>query len=138
MTVGFKLGSIVDEVGSQDFLHSFFSTISYRLETKGWGSNFPVLLNNLYQGSLKEIEAEQALIELEIIESGLKKLSTDQVVWRIEEPSVKPPWGDDISNDITDLSNYFVTSTGRNLMSILKEAIVALRDEGGEIKIVTV
>ncbi len=33
------------------------------------------------------------------------------------------PWGDDIGSDITDLSNYFVTSEGEDLITIITHAI---------------
>ena len=48
-----------------------------------------------------------------------------------------PPWESNISADITDLSNYFVTSTGRDLISSLKEILEELRDRGGLAKVVT-
>jgi hypothetical protein len=48
------------------------------------------------------------------------------VVWDIDNPEARPPWGDDISSDITDLSNYFVTSDGRDLFEVLDEAMSAL------------
>lgn len=34
-----------------------------------------------------------------------------------------PPWGDDISEDIEDLSDYFITSDGKNLIAVFNEAI---------------
>jgi len=138
MTIGLKLGSITDEVGGQDFFHSFFSTVSYHLETNGWGSRFPFLLNKLYQGQLEGEDAYLALGELEIISSELKKHSPDTVIWDIENLKARPPWGDAISSEITDLSNYFVTSTGRDLIGVLKECLEELRDKGGLLEIVSI
>ncbi len=40
-----------------------------------------------------------------------------------EDLQAKPPWGTNISPEITDLSNYFVTSDGRDLFEVLSEAL---------------
>lgn len=137
MTVGLKLGSITDEVGTGDFLHSFFSTISGNLETDGWGTRFPVMLNGLYQGELQQKDAASALAELATVEKELARLPPGKVIWDIEDRSKAPPWGVKISSDITDLSNYFVTSTGRELIPMIRECLEELRDVGGVLKVVT-
>ena len=135
MTVGLKLGSITDEIGGQAFFHAFFSTISYRLEKHGWGSRFPCLLKKLYQGKLEENDSEKALEELSVIVDELRNFSPDKVVWDIEDLRARPPWGDNISSDITDLSNYFVTSTGRDLVGVLRECLEEQCDRGGILRI---
>ena len=143
MTVGLKLGSIIDEIGEQDFFYSFFSTVAYRLEKGEWGSRFPCLLKNLYQGNLEQKDAEQALDELNIITVELSKVSPNKVspnkvIWDIENINKHPPWGSNISCDITDLSNYFITSTGRDLISVLRECLEELRDHGGLLEILSI
>lgn len=74
MAVGIKVGSITDEIGTPDFFHAFFSTVNSNLE-KGWGSRFPVLLNNLYQGGLEAALAAKALAELEEVKGELDRKS---------------------------------------------------------------
>ena len=46
-------------------------------------------------------------------------------MWYIEDISKQPPWGKNISSDITDLSNYIITSDGRDLISVI---LMALND----------
>lgn len=123
MAVGFKVKYYWYQVGHGDFLHSFFSTVSYHLEENGWGSKYPFLLNDLYQGKLESENIGKALEELEDIKERLKNYSPSQVVWDIEDISKRPPWGDNISEEITDLSNYFVTSDGEDFIKILKSAL---------------
>lgn len=41
------------------------------------------------------------------------------VVWDFERPGARPPWGDAISEHITSLANYFVTSDGKDLLTEL-------------------
>lgn len=137
MAVGLKLGSITDEIGTSDFFHAFFSTVSGNLETGGWGSRFPIVMDKLYQGELQQSDAIAALAEIKEIEFELSKLPVDRVIWDIEDQTKTPPWGDNIADTITDLSNYFVTSTGRDLIPLLIEMIEELRDRGGEIKVVS-
>lgn len=127
MSVGIKVGSITDEIGTGDFLHAFFSTVSGRLEDE-WGKRFPALMK-LYAGSLPYEQAPMALAELAAVRTGLTDFAPDCVIWDIEDRTKIPPWGGDISTDITNLSNYFVSSTGRNLIDLLKEALEASRDE---------
>ena len=135
MSVGIKVGSIIDEIGTSDFFHAFFSTVSGNLEP-GWGMRFPALMNKLYQGELQQQDADAALVELAEAEQALSKLPPSRVVWNFEDRSKQPPWGKNIAPTITSLANYFVTSTGRDLLSTLREAIQALKDEGGAAQIV--
>ncbi len=123
MSIGIKVGNITDEIGTSDFFHSFFSTICFNLEESKWGKRFPVLLNNLYQGTLDSELALKAIGELNEIQKELSKLDPSKVIWDINELSKEPPWGPNISEEIHSLENYFVTSTGRDLIKVLLEAL---------------
>ncbi|MFM9828894.1 MAG: Imm70 family immunity protein [Sphingomonas sp.] len=127
MPVGIKVGSIIDEIGTGDFFHAFYSTVSGRLEGR-WGERFPSLMH-LYDGKLPYEKSSTALAELAEIRSRFVDLAPDRIIWDIEDRAKMPPWGNDISADITNLSNYFVTSTGRDLIGLLEEALEASRDE---------
>jgi 2,3-bisphosphoglycerate-dependent phosphoglycerate mutase len=136
MAVGLHLESITDEVGSSDFFHAFFSTVSGRLEPAGWGSRFPILTRKLYKGELRDGDASAARAELVLIRTELGKLRPDKVIWDIDDRSKQPPWGSDIAPDITSLANYFVTSTGRDLIDVLFECIDELQSRGGTLEMV--
>ncbi len=123
MAVGFKVKYYWYQIGHGDFLHSFFSTISYHLEKNGWGSEYPFLLNELYNGKLENKNIDSAITELEEIKKKLQYYNPSQVIWDIEDLSKRPPWGDNISKDITNLSNYFITSEGEDLIDILIKAL---------------
>lgn len=79
----------------------------------------------------------QALVELAEVRHSLSQLSPQKVIWDLEDRSKRPPWGSEISTDITDLSNYFVTSTGRDLISVIQEALEASREEDRPAEIVS-
>lgn len=135
MAVCFVLNDAVEEIGTPSFLHAVFSTMSGNLEPQGWGSRFPILMNELYNGALNQDKANTALAELQVVKSELKKCNPEKVIWDIEDRELRPPWGNNISPDITDLSNYFVTSGGEDFIEILNKLLHDLATNGGELKI---
>ena len=136
MSVSLEYRGKFQEIGSSSFLHSFFSTISKNLEPMGWGSRFPTLMLKFYEGELPHKFAEDADIELNIIAREFSHLSPSLVVWDIDNLEKNPPWDDEISEDITDLSNYFVTSDGKNLILELLHFINMLKLYGGSLRII--
>lgn len=123
MTVGIKVDFLWFPIGTGDFFHSFFSTICINLENSNWGSRFPVIMNDLYTGDLSQEKIKVAKEELSKIKVELSELSPEKVVWDAEDLSKTPPWGKNISSDITNLAQYFVTTDGKNLIDVLEEAI---------------
>lgn len=122
MAVGLKVDFLWYPIGTGDFVHSFFSTICYNLEGGKWGSRFPYLMNNLYQGELSYKDVDSAKEELTIIIKELKEFSPDRVIWDIEDLSKQPPWGKNISPEIKNLSNYFITCDGENIFDEIIKA----------------
>jgi hypothetical protein len=66
---------------------------------------------------------KEALKELEEIRSDFKLYTPLEVVWDIDDLEKNPPWRDNISEDITDLYNYFITSDGDHLIELLYNAL---------------
>ena len=92
-------------------------------------------MNELYSGKLEPHQLEEALRELETIQKELERINPDQVIWDKEDRSKMSPWGDNISPDIKALSDYFVTSSGKNLISVIKRALLDAIDEQVELEI---
>ena len=133
--VGFAVKYYFYEIGSGDFLFSFFSTVAHNLEGRKWGSRFPVIMKKVYSGQAEVELIDRAIEELNTIKKELKDFSPDKVVWDIEDMSAQPPWGDDISDDITDLSNYFVTSDGEDFITVFMNALLDAIELNEPIKI---
>lgn len=133
--VGLQVEFYWYQIGAASFLHAFFSTVCFRLEQGNWGSKFPRLMNDLYHGRLKSEYVKDALVELKEIKQELAKFPLSDVIWDIEDLSARPPWGDDISPDITNLSNYFVTSDGEDFLLILQHALEKAWECGGDLVI---
>ena len=119
------------------FCIHFFSTVAYNLENQEWGSRFPVIMNKLYQGKVDGENIDKAIEELSIIKEELRKFSPDKVIWDIDDLSKQPPWGENISKDITDLSNYFVTSDGEDFMMVFYRALEKAKEVNAGIEIVS-
>ena len=135
MAVGFKVMFFWYQIGTGDFLHSFFSTVAYNLENGQWGSRFPVIMNELYQGKLARENIDKATKELRIIKQELQKFGPEKVVWDIDDLSKQPPWGRNISKDITDLSNYFVTSGGDDFLTVFAHALEKAKEVNSAMEI---
>ena len=125
-------------IGTADFLHAFFSTVCGRLENGKWGSRFPHLMNELYQGALPVKHLAAGTEKLSQIKQELAQFAPDQVIWDIDDRSLTPPWGDNISDDITDLSNYFVTSEGEDFLSVFAAALDKAQQRNASLKIQTI
>lgn len=80
-------------------------------------------MNEFYNGSISAIHIDRALDEISVIINELKTLSVDKLVWDYDDLSLLPPWGNKISDVITNLPNYFITSNGENLITILCHAL---------------
>lgn len=80
-------------------------------------------MNKLYHGKIETNKVDKAIKEMEMIKSELKNYPPSKVVWDIEDLSQQPPWGDEISEEITDLSNYFITSDGEDLIEVFMLAL---------------
>ena len=121
--VSFRVDCIMYEIGTASFLHSFFSTVAYRLENNRWGSKFPVIMNELYQGKLSCKNVPVAKAELTQIKKDLTMFSPNKVIWDIEDLSKQPPWGNNISNEISSLGNYFITCDGLDFIEVFNMAL---------------
>ena len=73
------------------------------------------------------------MVELKEIKQELAKFPPSDVIWDIEDLSVIPPWGNNISPGITNLSNYFVTSDGQDFLLILQHALEKALEMGSDL-----
>jgi hypothetical protein len=138
MATGLKIDCLWYQLGSSDFVHSFFSTICGNLENGKWGNRFPIIMNELYQGRLEHEIVPLARNELIIVQRELSLHVPSDVIWDIEDLNLLPPWGSDISEEITSLANYFVTSDGENMISVIFRAFDDSEKEKMDIELTTI
>lgn len=94
-----------------------------------------MIMKRLYLEELNGKDIDRAIKELKIIKKKLKKFSLDKVVWDIENLEKHPPWGKNISDEISDLSNYFITSDGEDFITIFMHALEKAKETGEGIAI---
>jgi 2,3-bisphosphoglycerate-dependent phosphoglycerate mutase len=131
--VHLKASDFTYAIGSKDFFGSFFDTIDYHLTRGIFNKKYPTVLKEFYNGRLAYDSLIKAERELKDIQQRLKKLDPSKIIWDRDDLAKRPPWGDNISNEITDLSNYFVTSDGKDLFEVLFEAIEKARAEKADL-----
>ncbi|MGD1054439.1 MAG: Imm70 family immunity protein [Candidatus Dormibacteria bacterium] len=136
MTIAFRQRSVLTEIGPGALLHSLFSTVAVRLEGGQWGERYPLIMSRIYGGHLDQADAVAALVEMEQIRERLARLDPGEVVWDAERPTQAPPWGHTVGPHVTSMANYFVTTTGRNLVNEIIDNLESLRDFGGGLEIV--
>jgi len=121
--------TLVFEIGTSDFFMSFFDTIDFHL-TKGiLARKYPIVLGEFQQGKLKYENLDKGERELKLIQNKLSKFKPSEMIWDKHDLNKKPPWGNNISSEITNLSNYFVTSDGKNLFDVIYRAINQAKSE---------
>jgi hypothetical protein len=121
MPVGVKVRSNMWVIGSPELLFAFFSTVRARLETEGWGSRFPIVMNELYFGELAPERAPAALAELDQIREELRGLPASALVWDAEDLTTPPP--PDVVEGAADLAGCFVTDGEHDVFDAMGAAL---------------
>ena len=84
---------ISDMLEASDWRYSFFSNISYHLESSRWGNRFPVLLCGLCDRGVVEYEQLDKLQrELDAAYSGLARIPVEEAIYDIQNTSAPIPW----------------------------------------------
>ena len=136
MPVGFIVeDTFYFEIGHGEMLHSFFSTICYRLESNVWGSRFPILMRKLYSDKVEPNDLSLLKLEVKKIQNELSKLNPNKSILNIENISLKAPWENNFSKKIKNLDNYFTTSDSITFTEMLFKAIKMAEDGSYHIKI---
>jgi len=92
-------------------------------------------MNELYQGELAADNVSTARRELAEAREALSGMPPSAVVWDIENPSRRPPWGEAVDPAITNLSEYFLTNDGRNLIAVIDAALAHAEREHATVTI---
>lgn len=138
MNVGIAVDCFYYELGHSDFVHSFFSTISFHLEQEGWATKYPLLMNDLYNAKLQWKDISFAKANLKEIEQELSILLPDQVVWNLDDLLQNPPWGDTISSQVTSLAHYFATADGKTFFEVLRAAMEVAEEEKCDLQLIQI
>lgn len=136
MTIAFKHGNVITDIGFGNTLHSLLSTVAVHLENGCWGSRYPHIMEKLLQGRLEATDARAACIEMLAIRKGLAALAPADVVWAIEDAGRQPAWGSAVGASVTSMADYHVTTAGRNLVDEMAACVAALAESGGTLEII--
>ena len=138
--VGFMVDKTWFHFGWPDYLFSFFSTVTGRLE-KHWGERFPCIMNDLCEfGCIKKEKAEQAREELRVIRRELKAFGPRELIWDVEHPEKEGPWGRNnegirMDDQIKDLSCCFYSEDRVNLFDLLDIALGFAQERNADLEL---
>lgn len=119
-----KAGNVGLEIGGNPITGALFYSIAHHLEKREWGSKYPIIMNELYYNGIEVEHLEQGLKEIKEIKEKLKGYAPEQIVWDYEDLDLTIPWINNISSNVTDLSNIFLSPYDRNnILDVIIEAI---------------
>jgi 2,3-bisphosphoglycerate-dependent phosphoglycerate mutase len=121
--VRWSVGKEDRAIAPPTILNGLFATISYRLEPNGSGTRFPVTMNQLRFGHLDPAKAGEAAVEIDSIARELKALSPQRAVWNLANPRPMNDRALPVNRSATNIYDYFCTSTGRPILSVVREMV---------------
>jgi hypothetical protein len=136
VTIAFRHGDTLGDIGYAVLLHSLLSTVAVRLEGGEWGSRFPCIMLKLYRGRLDAADAAAACAEWRDVQAGLAALPPGQVVWDFNDLASRPPWGEALGPGGTSMADYHVTTGGLPLLAVMGDCLAALSASGGMLEII--
>jgi Immunity protein 70 len=116
------VGAYSRELAPQNVLDAMFLTISVRLESRGRGTRFPVVMEDVSAGYLKHDRAAAALRELQEIQAGMRIIPVSDVVWRLGA-SPNDAAGKPVNPGAVSAQEYFVGGDGQPLLSSIRAGV---------------
>jgi 2,3-bisphosphoglycerate-dependent phosphoglycerate mutase len=123
MAVFLQVDDFIWAIGEFQLARSFFDTVHCLLEKEEWGGIYPHLMKELYAGRIAWQQIPRLKEEIDDVRLKLSAFPPSAVVWNKEDPDEKPPWEDNISEEITDMSKYYITARGHDLFDDLYKAM---------------
>lgn len=124
MAISVMVGDNVFPLGSAQFVHCFFSTLSFYCEPDGMGTRLPHLTGTLCDGELPWRQSRQALLELKYAHAALMTRPASELIWDVDDLQAAPPWDiNDISPKFASLDRYFTTAEGDTLYHCFARAL---------------
>ncbi len=103
---------------------SFFDNVCFYLENKIWGSRFPIVMQNLYNGAVEVSNLKDLLKEIDIIQQEFSKIEVNDLIWDIENLEERCPYLDNMVDEIKTLADFWKTSyKSEDMFEILKRII---------------
>ena len=116
------------------YIHSF-QQLQLTLKVENGAADFLFWWTNCIREIFLSKKTDVAIEELTCIREELKSFPPEKAVWDIDDLSKQPPWGKNISEEITDLSNYFVTSDGEDFISVFFTALKESKEMNAPLEI---
>lgn len=130
MSVRLQVGETFFKVGTPLVLHGFFCSVGYHLEPIGWGSKYPALMHELYEGQLSVKSIEKAQKELTLIREKFRGLCVDEVVFDMEAGPGEGVNSEQLNAKAKNLEEFFLTQDKENFLDLLEKALESAKKQG--------
>lgn len=121
--VTLRVGSWEQPLNRPEVVEAFFGTLTYRLEPKGKGTRFPVLVRQLFASRLAPASVPAALAELAQATDELRQLPADKAVVSHLDLRRFPDHGQPVDQGAKNLADLFIARDGRPILAILEGAL---------------
>lgn len=135
MSVSLQVGEKIFEIGSPLVLHGFFCSVGYHLEPIGWGSKYPALMHELYEGRLEAKSIEKAQKELALIREKLSGFTISEAVFDMDAGPGEPVESEQLNSNAQNLAEFFFTEDKKNFLDLLEKALEAGKKQGEPVMI---
>ena len=102
------------EIGDNDLLFSFYSTICLNLKKSRNEINDAIRF--LDSGKCNASDCLSVARQFNLIRDKLSLISTDKIVFDMNDPNRIPPWKDNISPVVTSCGNFYTTNDGKDMI----------------------
>ncbi len=138
MPVGILIDNVLYNLGPADLIHAAFSTIAAHLEPENWGIRFPILLGELYAGTLDARNADAAIMEIRQIRKELSAIPPEYAIWDIKDIQHYIPNGPQVWKNAPNLAEFFRSHMGISLLDELEQDLEVLKREGGTARLLNI
>lgn len=102
------------DVGSDIIWDALAATVSVRLHF--YKDHIPLAMQFLTTKHCAAEDALQTAVQFNLIRDEFSKFRPTEVLFDQFDHSKRAPWGDQISEVVTSLAHYFITSDGKDLL----------------------
>ena len=111
-------------LGNEEMVQGFFTSIAYHLENKKWGSIYPTIMNEFYKGKLEQKNINCAIAEIKDIKKKLSEIDASKIEFDMETEII-----DNLSYKkiYISLDDIFINSKKEKMTDIILKVLGSIR-----------
>ena len=102
------------DVGSSDIFYSLYSTVAIKL--KDFTKEIPLAWDFLKTGNYEGKNGYEVARQFNLLRDKLATLKPTEIIYDLNDVSIKAPWEGNVSPVITSCANFYTTADGKDLL----------------------